>query len=68
MAEKSKSMEPLGDGMLEIVMGGTRQKYVSSFYCEKCGKTIQLSGVYRLEVARQDHERKVHSGPVKTRL
>ncbi len=41
--------------------GAVRPKYVSSFFCEKCGKTIHLNGVYTLERALREHERQVHS-------
>ncbi len=40
---------------------GTREKYVSAFFCEKCGKTIRLNGVYRLERAKAEHDRKEHT-------
>ena len=35
--------------------GAIRPKYVSSFFCEKCGKTIHLNGVYTLERALREH-------------
>ena len=41
--------------------GAIRPKYVSSFFCEKCGKTICLNGVYTLERAVKEHEQKEHS-------
>ena len=53
----------LGDEKLNQVSGGAiRPKYVSSFFCEKCGKTIHLNGVYTLDKAIRDHEQKEHSG------
>ncbi len=58
MNEKNK----LSDNRLDNVNGGARPKYVSSFFCEKCGKTIHLNGVYTLEKAIKDHDQKVHSG------
>ena len=45
---------------------GKREKYVSAFFCEYCGKTIHLNGVYDLERAKKEHNAKVHPG-VKTR-
>ena len=55
--------EMLGDDKLNQVSGGViRPKYVSSFFCEKCGKTIHLNGVYTMERAIQEHEKKEHSG------
>ena len=52
--------QALGEGQLKQVSGGARPKYVSSFFCEKCGKTIHLNGVYTLERAVKEHEQKVH--------
>ena len=55
--------EKLSDEKLNQVSGGAmRPKYVSSFFCEKCGKTIRLNGVYTLDKAIRDHEQKEHSG------
>ena len=54
---------PLDDGSLAEVtggVGGNRPKYVSSFFCEKCGKTIRLNGVYTLERAKKLHDEKEH--------
>ncbi len=47
---------------LEKVTGGTkrREKFVSAFYCEYCGKTIHLNMVYSLERAKKEHYAKVH--------
>lgn len=57
--------QPLDDAHLEGVIGGVgpgRGKFVSSFYCEVCGKTIRLNGVYQLERARRSHFQKEHPG------
>ena len=55
--------EMLGDEKLNQVSGGAiRPKYVSSFFCEKCGKTIHLNGVYTLDKAIREHDQKEHSG------
>ena len=52
----------LSDDRLENVGGGAaRPRYVSSFFCEKCGKTIRLNGVYSLERAQKDHDAKEHA-------
>ena len=57
------NIEKLSENRLDEVTGGAiRPKYVSSFFCEKCGKTIHLNGVYTLEKAIKDHNQKVHSG------
>ena len=48
--------------LTEASGGAIRPKYVSSFFCEKCGKTIHLNGVYTLERAVREHEQKEH-GP-----
>ncbi len=53
----------LNDESLNAVSGGAggnRPKYVSSFFCEKCGKTIRLNGVYTLERAQRLHDEKEH--------
>jgi len=61
-----KSAAKLNDEKLENVSGGViRPKYVSSFFCEKCGKTIRLNGVYTLDKAIREHEQKEHSGKKK---
>ncbi len=45
----SNEKNTIKDEKLENVSGGAiRPKYVSSFFCEKCGKTIHLNGVYTL--------------------
>ena len=57
------TLRPLDDGSLDAVsggVGGNRPKYVSSFFCEKCGKTIRLNGVYTLERAKKLHDEKEH--------
>ncbi len=56
---------PLDDGALFEVSGGvgsSRPKYVSSFFCEICNRTIRLNGVYTLEKARRLHNEKMHPG------
>ena len=55
----------LDDGSLAEVtggVGGNRPKYVSSFFCETCGRTIRLNGVYTLERAKKLHDEKEHRG------
>ena len=50
------------DEKLAGVSGGAiRPKYVSSFFCEKCGKTIYLNGVYTLDRAVKEHDEKEHT-------
>ena len=50
------------DEKLASVSGGAiRPKYVSSFFCEKCGKTIYLNGVYTLDRAVKEHDEKEHT-------
>jgi hypothetical protein len=63
MAEmNNKKASAVSDDMLDKVAGGAiRPKYVSSFFCEKCGKTIHLNGVYTLERAVREHEQQEHS-------
>ena len=62
----SNEKKMLKDEKLENVSGGAiRPKYVSSFFCEKCGKTIHLNGVCIQERAKEEHERKEHSGKKK---
>jgi hypothetical protein len=62
MAEmNNRKASAVSDDMLDKVAGGAiRPKYVSSFFCEKCGKTIRLNGVYTLDRAVKEHEQKVH--------
>ena len=56
-----RQASPVPDQGLEQVAGGViRPKYVSSFFCEKCGTTIRLNGVYTLEKAVKTHNDKVH--------
>ena len=63
---KEAPAEMLSDEKLNQVSGGAvRPKYVSSFFCEKCGKTIHLNGVYTLDKAIRDHDQKEHSGKKK---
>ena len=62
--ERTRIMEKLELDKLAQVTGGTgipaRKKYVSAFYCENCGKTIYLNGVYDLERAKKEHNAKAH--------
>lgn len=59
---------PIPDDRLTGASGGAaRPKYVSSFFCEKCGKTIRLNGVYTLERAVREHEQKEHNPNSKKR-
>jgi hypothetical protein len=69
MAEmNNKKASAVSDDMLDKVAGGAiRPKYVSSFFCEKCGKTIHLNGVYTLERAVREHEQQEHSPNAKKR-
>lgn len=58
-------MEKLEMKDLEQVTGGLTQparrpKYVSAFFCEYCGATIHLNGVYSLDRAKAEHNRKYH--------
>ena len=39
---------------------GLKDRYVSSFYCEYCGKTIKLNMISSLERAKKEHNEKVH--------
>ena len=60
-------MEKLDLQQLNEVTGGKgeagkREKYVSAFFCEACGATIRLNGVYTLERARKEHYAKFHPG------
>ena len=62
---KREDRQALDDAVLADVTGGVqsmRGKYVSSFYCEVCGRTIRLSGIYQLETARKNHFQKEHRG------
>ena len=58
--KQETEMEKLKEQTLEEVSGGRKQKYISSFYCEKCKATVHLNGVYTPETARKTHDRKVH--------
>lgn len=60
-------MEKLDLQQLNQVTGGVgntgkREKYVSAFFCETCGATIRLNGVYTLERAQKEHYAKIHPG------
>ncbi|MBR4474266.1 MAG: hypothetical protein IKS55_11595 [Oscillospiraceae bacterium] len=39
---------------------GKREKFVSAFYCEYCGKTIHLNMIYSLDRAKKEHNAKYH--------
>ena len=59
-------IKAVSDARLDKVSGGAaRPKFVSSFYCEKCNKTIRLNGVYSLERAQKDHDAKEHAAKKK---
>ena len=55
-------MEQLKPQDLNNITGGAnaRDKYVSAFYCEYCGKTIHLNMIYSLERARKEHNAQFH--------
>ena len=57
-------MEKIELDRLDQVTGGAgnpgRKKYVSAFFCEICGSTIRLNGVYELERAKKEHNTKFH--------
>lgn len=58
-------LQALSDDALDEVIGGAgaprpKTKFVSAFYCEHCGQTIHLSGVYTLERAKKLHNAKFH--------
>ena len=50
----AESLKNVTDGI------GLKDRYVSSFYCEYCGKTIKLNMVSSLERAKKEHNEKVH--------
>ncbi len=55
-------MERIKAEDLDHVTGGAarRDKYVSAFYCEYCGKTIHLNMVRSLENAKKEHNVQFH--------
>ena len=65
--QKNAAMR-IDDNALEQVIGGVsrdtakREKFVSAFYCEHCGKTIHMGMIYSLERAKKEHNMKVHPG------
>ena len=65
-SKKNNGFVQLADSDLDRVVGGVsrdtmkREKFVSAFYCEQCGKTIHLNTVYSLERAKKEHNTKVH--------
>ena len=48
---------PMNPEELNSISGGNmiRDKYISSFYCEYCGKTVRLNMVSSLERALREH-------------
>ena len=58
----------LDDSALENVIGGVsrdqskREKFVSAFYCEACGKTVHMGMIYSLDRAKKEHNAKFHPG------
>ena len=56
----------LDGSALEQVIGGVsrdssrREKFVSAFYCELCGKTVHMNMIYSLDRARKEHNAKEH--------
>ena len=59
------NFQALSDDALDTVIGGAgapkqRVKYVSAFFCEHCGQTIRLNGVYTLERAKKQHNTQFH--------
>ena len=51
----------LSDDALHNVSGGAgKPKFVSAFFCETCGKTIRLNGIYLEERAKKEHNAKFH--------
>ena len=68
MANSKTGAALLDESALENVIGGVssdnrkREKFVSAFYCEACGKTIHLNMIYSLDRAKKEHNMKVHPG------
>ena len=57
----NKTVPINSEDLSEVAAGkGKRDKYVSAFYCELCGKTIHLNMVYSLDRARKEHNAKFH--------
>ena len=58
---------PMNPEELNSISGGNmiRDKYISSFYCEYCGKTVRLNMVSSLERALREHNKKVHPQMIK---
>ncbi|MCR5575828.1 MAG: hypothetical protein K6F56_02340 [Oscillospiraceae bacterium] len=50
------------DALRGVSAGAAKPKYISAFFCEACGKTIRLSGVYLEERAKKEHNAKFHPG------
>ena len=68
MANTQTGAALLDDSALENVIGGVRrdsgkrEKFVSAFYCEACGKTIHLNMIYSLDRAKKEHNAQFHPG------
>ncbi len=64
MKTENKPLVPVSPEALGQITGGAgkREKFVSAFYCELCGRTIHLGTVYSLERAKREHNAKVHPG------
>ena len=68
MANSKHGAAQLDEVVLENVIGGVsrdtgkREKFVSAFYCEACGKTVHLNMIYSLDRAKKEHYTKVHPG------
>ena len=66
MANNKTIAAKLDDSALENVIGGVRrdsvprEKFVSAFYCEACGKTIHLNMIYSLDRAKKEHNKQFH--------
>ena len=68
MANSKTGVSLMDESALENVIGGIsrdtakREKFVSAFYCEACGKTIHLNMIYSIDRAKKEHYAKVHPG------
>ena len=66
MANSKHGIARLDESTLENVIGGVsrdsgrREKFVSAFYCEACGKTVHLNMIYSLDRAKKEHNAKFH--------
>ena len=57
-----ESMKLSDDALRGVSAGAGKPKFISAFFCEACGKTIRLSGVYLEERAKREHNAKFHPG------